>query len=77
MAGSYSMKSSVANTTREPHVKSGCTKLVEENQTQQFETGLLGLKLLVWFALGVNRNQFGLVWVEQQVDGVSLISKVY
>ena len=77
MAGSYSMKSSVANTTQEPHVKSGGTKLVEENQTQQFETGLFGLKLLVWFALGVNRNQFGLVWVEQQVNGVCLIFKIY
>ena len=77
MAGSYSMQNSVPNTIRGPHVKSGGTKLVEENQTQQFETGLLGLKLLVWFALGVNRNQFGLVWVEQQVDGVGLVSKMY
>ena len=77
MAGSYSMKSSVANTTCEPHVKSGCTKLVGENLTQQFESGLFGLKLLVWFALEEESKQFGLVWMEQQVDGVDLISKVY
>ena len=77
MASSYSVQNSVAKTTRVPHVKSGDAKLVGENQTQQFETGLFGLKLLVWFALGVNRNQFGLVWVEQQVDGVGFVSKVY
>ena len=68
MTGIYSIQNSVARLTREPYVKSGGTKLVGENQTQQFETGLSGLKLLVWFALGVNRNQFELVWVEQQVD---------
>ena len=77
MAGSYSVQSSVAKTTHGPHVKSGGTKLVGENQIQQFETGLFGLKLLVWFASGVNRNQFGLAWVEQQVDELGLVSEVY
>ena len=70
MAGSYSIKSSVANTTQEPHVKSGGTKLVEENQTQQFETGLLGLKLLVWFALGERASSLG--FLIEQVAWVSL-----
>ena len=77
MARNYSVQNSVAKTTRGPHIKRGGTKLVGENQMQQFETGLFELKLLVWFALGVNRNQFGLVWVEQQVNGVCLIFKIY
>ena len=75
MAGSYSVQSSVAKTICGPHIKSGGTKLVGENQTQQFETGLFGLKLLVWFALGVNKNQFGwnskwmeLVWFLKYIN---------
>ena len=42
--------------------KSGATKLVGENLTQQFETGLFRLKLLVWFALEEESEQFGLVY---------------
>ena len=61
----------------DPTSKSGATKLVGENLTQQFESGLFGLKLLVWFALEEEGKQFGWVWVEQQVDGVGLVSKVY